>query len=143
MPTTVQQLAASRIVDLGNVLGQLIALQERGHRDRFLGFLVDHDGHAGTAIRMAAAAQLAPIVVGVVDVHQVGPIGERSHERNREPVASGLAQASLILHVVRQVRQRVALRFAAIVGDGFVAAGERHRLEREERDASSDCPART
>ena len=36
---------------------------------------------------------------------------------------------------MRQVRQRVALRLAALVGDVFVAAGEGHRLEREERDA--------
>ena len=31
-------------------------------------------------------------------------------KRDREPVAGRLAHAGLILHVVRQVRQRVALR---------------------------------
>ena len=40
----------------------------------------------------------------------------------------------LVLHVVRQVRQRVALRRAALVGDLLVAARERHRLERQEAD---------
>ena len=35
---------------------------------------------------------------------------KRAHERNREPVADRLADAGLVLHVVREVRQRVALR---------------------------------
>ena len=39
-----------------------------------------------------------------------------------------------VLHVVREVRQRVALRLPALVGDLLVAAGEAHRLEREEVD---------
>ena len=81
---------------------------------------------------MAAAAQLAPIRVR--PVHQVGEIGERAHEGNREPVAHRLAQPGLVLHVVRQVRQRVALGLAALVGDGFIAAGERNRLEGQERN---------
>ena len=67
-------------------------------------------------------------------VHQVAPIGERGHEGNREPVARRLAQAGLVLHVVRQVRERVALRGAALVGHGFVAAGEGNRLEGQERN---------
>src|SRR5690348_7427153 len=36
---------------------------------------------------------------------------------------------------MRQVRQRVALRVAAIVGDLLVAAGKADRLERQEPDA--------
>ena len=64
----------------------------------------------------------------------VGPVGEGAHERDREPVAGRLAEAGLVLHVVRQVRQRVALRRAALGRDLLVAAGERHRLEREEVD---------
>ena len=35
---------------------------------------------------------------------------------------------------MREVRERVALRFAAFVGHGFVAAGERDWLERHHRD---------
>ena len=128
------ELAARRIVDLGDVFRQLIALQERRDRNRFLGFLVDHDRHAGPAIRVAAAGELAPVVVGVVGVHQVGPVAEGAHEADGEPVAGGFAEAGLILHVVRQMRQRVALRLAAVVGDGFVAAGEADRLERQEAD---------
>ena len=81
---------------------------------------------------MAAAAQLAPIRVRSVD--QIGEIGERAHEGDREPVANRFAESGLILHVVRQMRQRVALGLAALVGDGFVAAGERHRLEAQERN---------
>ncbi len=42
-------------------------------------------------------------------VDQIRPIGEGTHERDREPVARGLAQPDLVLHVMRQVRQRVAL----------------------------------
>ena len=48
---------------------------------------------------------------------------------NREPVAGRFAQAGLTFHVVREMRQRVALRLAAIVGDGFVASGKADRLE--------------
>src|SRR5271157_3022545 len=53
-------------------------------------------------------------------------------KENREPVADRLAQAGLVPHVVRQVRERVALGGAPLVGDGFVAAGEGDRLEGEE-----------
>src|SRR6516225_146248 len=67
-------------------------------------------------------------------MYQVGPIGEGTHEGDREPVASGLAQSGLALHVVCQVRERIALRVTTLVGDLFVAPGERNRLEREERD---------
>ena len=70
----------------------------------------------------------------VGSVNQIGPIREGAHERDREPVAGGFAHADLILHVVRQVRQRVALGVAAFVGDLFVAARERNRLEGEEGD---------
>ena len=64
----------------------------------------------------------------------VGPVGEAAHERDREPVADRLADAGLVLHVVREVRQRVALRGAALRRHFLVAAGERHRLERQEVD---------
>ncbi len=108
------------------------ALTERGEGHRFLGFLIHHHGHADAAIRVAAAAQLAPSGLGAVD--QIAPIGEGGDERNREPVARRLAESGLVFDVVRQVGKRVALGGAALVGDGFVAAGERHRLEREERN---------
>ena len=97
-----------------------------------LGFLVDHHRHADAAVRMAAARQVAPFRSWSVD--EVRPVGEGAHEGDREPVAHRLSDAGLILHVVRQVRQRVALRSAALVGDELVAAGERHRLERQEVD---------
>src|SRR5208282_6759990 len=75
-----------------------------------------------------------PIVVLILGVHYVGPVAERAHETDWKPVAGGNAEAGLILYVVGQVRQRVTLRLAAFVGDGFVSAGERHRLEAEEAD---------
>jgi hypothetical protein len=65
---------------------------------------------------MASAAQLSPIRRRPVDV--VGEIGKCAHEGDREPVAYGLADAGLVLDVVREVGKRVALRRAAIVGDG-------------------------
>ena len=67
-------------------------------------------------------------------MHQIGPIGECAHERNREPVADRLTDAGLIFHVVREVRKRVPLRIAAIIGNRFIAAGEGNRLEAQERN---------
>ena len=70
--------------------------------------------------------------VGPVD--EIRPVGERAHERDREPVARRLAEARLVLHVVREVRERVALGGAALRRDLFVATREGHRLERQEVD---------
>ena len=53
-------------------------------------------------------------------------IGNQSRDR--------LADAGLVLHVVRQMRQRIALRRPALRRDLLVAAGERHGLERQEVD---------
>ena len=131
-PSTESLLLRAASLMLRDVLGQLVGVQERRHRAIFLGLLIAHDGHADAAVGMAAAGELAPL--GVRPVDQIGEIGERAHEGDREPVAGGLAQPGLILHVVRQVRERVALGFAAIVRDGFVAAGEGNRLEAQERN---------
>ncbi len=127
-----QELAAGGVVDLGDVLGEAVGVEERGDRNGFLGFLVDHQRHADAAVGVASAGELAPIVVG--PVNEIGPVGEGAHEADGEPVARGLAEAGLVLDVVREVRQGVALRRAALVGDGFVAAGEGDRLEDEEVD---------
>src|SRR5689334_25437719 len=96
------------------------------------GFLVAHDRHADTAVRMAAATELAPI--GVRSMRQISKIGKRTHEADREPIAHRFANADLILYIVRQVRQRVALRFSAIIRYGFITAGKRDRLERKKWD---------
>ena len=40
----------------------------------------------------------------------------------------------MAFHVVGEVGECVSLGFAAVVGDGFVAAGEAHRLERQDAD---------
>ena len=76
--------------------------------------------------------KLTPIAVR--PMYQVGPVGEGGHERDGEPVARRFAQASLVLHVVRHVRQRVALCLAPLVADVLVAAGKADRLEAEEVD---------
>ena len=81
---------------------------------------------------MASAGELAPLGGG--PVHQVGPVREGAHKADGEPVALRLADADLLLDVVRHVRERVALGHAALVGDFFVAAGEADRLEAEEAD---------
>ena len=127
-----EEASASRVADRRDVLGELLGLEELGDRHRFLGFLVDHDRHADAAVRMASAGELTELFLGAV--RHVGPVGEAAHERDREPVADRLADARLVLHVVRQVRQRVALRVAALVGDFLVAACERDGLEGEEVD---------
>ena len=88
-----QQLAAGGVVDVGDVPGQSIGIDERGEGNRFLGFLIHHHGHADAAIRVAAAAQLAPGGLGAVA--QIAPIGEGGDERNREPIARRLAESGL------------------------------------------------
>ena len=113
MPTTDRNWPRAASLTLREVLGQLVGVEERGDRHRFLGFLVDHHRHADAAVRMAAAGQVAPLRAR--PVHEIGPVGERAHERDREPVADRLADPGLVLHVVRQVRQRVALRRAPLV----------------------------
>ena len=127
-----EELAAAGVVDLREVLRQLLGVEERRDRDRFLRLLVDHHRHADAAVRVAAAGEVAPLRIR--SVNRVGPVGEGAHERDREPVAHRLAETRLVLHVVRQVRQRVALRRAALGRHFLVAAGERHRLERQEVD---------
>src|SRR5208283_2574102 len=67
-------LAASSVVHLGDVLGDGVAIKKCGDGNGFLGFLVDHDGHADAAIGVAAAAQGAPVLVGAMN--QIGPIRE-------------------------------------------------------------------
>src|SRR5439155_2600678 len=67
-------------------------------------------------------------------VGHIRPIGEAAHERNRKPVADRFADAGLVLYIVRQVRQRVALRRAAFGRHFLVAAGERDGLEGQEVD---------
>ena len=81
---------------------------------------------------MASAGELAPLGGG--SVHEVGPVREGAHEADGEPVALGDAEADLVLHVVRHVREGVALRDPAVFGDVLVAAGEADRLEAEEAD---------
>ncbi len=127
-----EHLAARGVVHLGDVLGETVGVEERGDGNGFLGLLVDHQRHADAAVGVATAGELAPVVLR--SVNEVGPVGERGHEADGEPVARGLAETRLVADVVREVRERVALCGAALVGDRLVAAGEGDRLEGEEVD---------
>ena len=64
--------------------------------------------HADAAVGVASAGNLPPLAVR--SVHQIGKVGEGAHEADGEPVAGGLAQTGLILHIVGHVAQGVALR---------------------------------
>jgi len=63
---------------------------------------------------MATARKLPPLRRR--PVNKVGPVREGAHEADREPVALRLADANLLLDVVRHVRERVALSQTALVG---------------------------
>ena len=84
-PTTDRNLPRAASLTFAMSLASCSAVEERRDRHGFLRFLVDHHGHADAAVRVAAAGQLAP--VGRRAVHEVGPVAERAHERDREPVA--------------------------------------------------------
>ena len=56
-----QSAAARGVVDVTQVLGELIGVQERRDRHGLLRFLVDHDGHADAAVGVAAAGEVAPL----------------------------------------------------------------------------------
>ena len=127
-----EPLAAGRVVDAGDVLGQLVGVQERGHRTASLVSL--------SIMTAMPTPQLGWQPQLNWPQSWSGPWTRSAqsekvrHEGDREPVAGRLAEAGLVLDVVRQVRQRVALGVAALVGDGLVAAGEGDRLEGEEGD---------
>ena len=127
-----QEFAPAGVVDVFQILGDRLRVEERRDRDGLLRLLVDHHRHADAAVRVAPAREIAPFRAR--PVYEVSPVGERAHERDREPVAHRLAETNLLLDVVRQVRERVALRGAAIVRHFFIASRERHRLERQEVD---------
>ena len=79
---------------------------------------------------MATTGELSPRGLGPMD--QIAPIAEGGHERDWEPVTGRFPDSSLLLHVARQMRQSVALRVPALVGNRFITAGEGDRLEREQ-----------
>ncbi len=102
---------------------------------RFCAF-VDH--HAPSRYRSSGGSHSSTSTpIGFRPVYQIGPVRERAHEGNREPVARRLAHLDLILHVVRQVRQRITLGFATLRRNLFVAARKRNRLERKGEQKSS------
>ena len=86
-------LSAAGVGDLLHVVDEARDVQELRNRREFLRFLVDHQRRADAAVRVAAAADLAPIGSGSVD--QIGEIRERAHQRKREPVARRFGDADL------------------------------------------------
>ena len=125
-------LAAGGVVDLGQILGHLVHIEEGGYGSGFFGFLVNHQSHADAAVGMASAAELAPLGAG--PVNEIGPVREGAHEADGEPVALWLADAHLILDVVGHVAEGIALGHAALFCNVLVAAGEADWLEAEEAD---------
>ena len=103
--------------------------EDRGHGHGLLRLLVDEQHRPDAAVRVAAALERAPLRLEAAE--QVLQIRERPRRRQRVPVAHRLADAGLRLHVVREVRERVALARARLVVDVLVAAGEGDRLERD------------
>ncbi len=79
---------------------------------------------------MAIARRPAPRSISALQhVHHAR---ERRIGRKREPIAQRLnVSVELIFQIVRHARERVAPLLAHLVGDIFVAAGERNRLERD------------
>ena len=56
-----EPLAAGCVVYLGQILGNLVHVEEGGDGSGFLGFLVDHQRHADAAVGVASAGELAPL----------------------------------------------------------------------------------
>ncbi len=81
---------------------------------------------------MATAGNLPPLSLRTM--YQIRKVSKRAHQRKREPVACRFSDTDLVLHVMREVRQRVALLQTTLLSNLFVATGERNRLERQERD---------
>src|SRR5205814_3237813 len=79
-----------------------------------------------------AAADLPPL--GLWTAERIGKVGECAVQGYGEPVARGLADADLLLDVISQVRQRVALAQAAFRGNVLIASRKRDRLEGHEID---------
>src|ERR1044072_3990238 len=67
-------------------------------------------------------------------MHEVRKIGERAHQRKWEPISGWFGDTNLILYVVGQMRQRIPLLQSTLRGNLFVTTGERHWLERKERN---------
>ena len=109
-------------------------VQELRHRGHFIGLLVDHQGGADAAVRMAAATDLAPL--GLRTMHQVREVREGGHQRKREPVARGLGKPRLLFHVMGQMRERVALLHPPLRSDFLIPTREGDRLESHEGDLS-------
>src|SRR6185436_2368515 len=125
-------LAARCVGDLLHVSDETRNMQKLRHRTHLFVFLVDHHRRADATVRVASAGDLSPF--GVWTMYKIRKVSKRSHQRQREPIARRFSDTNLVLHIVREVRQRVALLQTTLRSDLFVATGERNRLERQKRD---------
>jgi len=126
-----EPLAASGVVDAGDVLGEAVCIDERCDRCGFLGLLVDHERHGDAAVRWQPQESWPQSRSGPwtrsaqsekVDINEMG---NQSRVGSPRPVCFSRRG---------RVREGVALRLATFVRDLFVAAGEADRLEGEEVD---------
>ena len=102
MPTTLQNFDRAPSLILATSFASCSPFRNCVTGNGFLRVLIDHHRETDAAVRVTAAVQLAPIRLRTV--RQIGPVGEGAHERDREPVPRGLAEADLVLHVMRKVR---------------------------------------
>ena len=63
-------------------------------------------------------------------MHEVREVGQRADHGNGEPIAGRLGDPHLLLHVLRQVRERVALPLPPFRSDVLIATGKGDWLER-------------
>src|SRR5882757_3675323 len=82
-------------------------VDELRHGPPLFGLLVDYDGRAYAAVRVAATGERAPL--GLRAMHHVCDIRESADERDGEPVARRRDLADLLAYVLCHVRQRVSL----------------------------------
>src|SRR5690606_21135758 len=65
---------------------------------------------------------------------QIGEVSKGSHQRQRKPVSQRFGKPGLLLYIVGQMRKRVALSHATLVGDHLIAPGKGNRLEGNKSD---------
>src|SRR6185369_3825239 len=123
---------ASGVRDLLHVFHETRYVQKLRHWTHLSVFFVDHHCRADAAVRVTTARNLAPL--GIRTVNEIRKVRKGAHQRKREPIARGFGNTNLVLHVVRQVRERVTLLQTTLRSDLFVTAGKRNRLERKERN---------
>src|SRR5258705_10012333 len=115
-------LSARGVSDLLHVLNEARDIKEFRNRSHLLAFLINHHCRSDTAVWMTATRNLTPFCLRAV--YQIREIGKRSHQRQREPITSWFGDTDLTLHIVREVRQRIALLQSSLFGNFSVTASK-------------------